>query len=268
MRVLILSDLHIEFADYNVPDHDADLVILAGDIGVGEGVPAWIADQFQDKSVPVAFVAGNHEFYRQNISITQDLFRQRLQPPHYFLENEAVELDLAGERVRVLGATLWTSLIDGYRDASHLFRQLSDYYLIPFPTASGVSTEQIVQRWHQESVAWLDEELGKPFDGKTIVVTHHAPLIEAGYYTTLERPTPFQTELTPAFSTDLKWLIEKHHIDLWAFGHTHLDFDETIAGTRVFSQQRCYPATGSGRSSERDGRGMPAFEPQVIEVRS
>ena len=266
MRVLVLSDLHNEFAHYEVPAHDADLVILAGDIGVGEAVPAWISAQFQDKSVPVAFVAGNHEFYRQNISITQKLFREKLRAPHHFLENEAVELNLAGERVRVLGATLWTSLMDGDRDASHLFRQLSDYRLITFLTVNGISTERMVQHLHARSVEWLDEELSKHFDGKTIVVTHHAPLVHAGYFTTKERPEPHKAELQPAFSSDLRWLIEKHPIDLWAFGHTHLDFDEVHAGTRVFSQQRCYPAPGPGRSSERDGRGMPAFEPKVIEV--
>ena len=264
MRVLVLSDLHIEFADYKVPDHDADLVILAGDIGVGKSVPQWILGKFGRDYIPVAFVAGNHEFYRQNVHETQEFYRRRLKPPHYFLENEAIELDLAGERVRVLGATLWTALHDGERDVAHVFDPLADSKLSRF--ARNANPPRVVQQWHRESVAWLDAELGKPFDGKTVVVTHHAPLVHAGSFSTKERPQPFLTVLQPAFSSDLAWLIEKHEIDLWAFGHTHLDFDEVHAGTRVFAQQRCYPADGPGRLSERDSRGMPPFEPQVIEV--
>jgi hypothetical protein len=41
MKLHILSDLHTEFAGFVPPETDADVVILAGDIGVGvEGVKA------------------------------------------------------------------------------------------------------------------------------------------------------------------------------------------------------------------------------------
>ena len=35
MKLLVLSDLHTEFGDFNPPEADADIVVLAGDIGVG-----------------------------------------------------------------------------------------------------------------------------------------------------------------------------------------------------------------------------------------
>ena len=35
MKLHILSDLHTEFADSDLPETDANVVILAGDIGVG-----------------------------------------------------------------------------------------------------------------------------------------------------------------------------------------------------------------------------------------
>jgi len=35
MKLHILNDLHIEFDDFAPPATDADVVILAGDIGVG-----------------------------------------------------------------------------------------------------------------------------------------------------------------------------------------------------------------------------------------
>jgi len=38
MKLHILNDLHIEFEDFTPPETDADIVILAGDIGVGQAV--------------------------------------------------------------------------------------------------------------------------------------------------------------------------------------------------------------------------------------
>ena len=35
MRIRVLSDLHLEFKDWNPPKADADVVVLAGDIHVG-----------------------------------------------------------------------------------------------------------------------------------------------------------------------------------------------------------------------------------------
>jgi Icc-related predicted phosphoesterase len=37
MKLHVLSDLHTEFADFSPPKTGADIVILAGDIGVGLG---------------------------------------------------------------------------------------------------------------------------------------------------------------------------------------------------------------------------------------
>ena len=36
MKLQILSDLHIEFAPYEIVDTDADVVMLAGDIHLGD----------------------------------------------------------------------------------------------------------------------------------------------------------------------------------------------------------------------------------------
>ena len=35
MRIHIISDLHLEFASYNVQGLEADVIVLAGDISVG-----------------------------------------------------------------------------------------------------------------------------------------------------------------------------------------------------------------------------------------
>ena len=65
MKLHILSDLHTEFASFSAPDTGADVVILAGDIGVGLDGIQWAASQFP--KVPVIYVPGNHEYYDHDI---------------------------------------------------------------------------------------------------------------------------------------------------------------------------------------------------------
>jgi predicted phosphodiesterase len=67
MKLHILNDLHIEFEDFEPPTTDADVVILAGDIGVGMGGLRWAETRFPDR--PVIYVPGNHEFYRHDIAL-------------------------------------------------------------------------------------------------------------------------------------------------------------------------------------------------------
>ena len=68
MKIHILSDLHTEFAEFSPPDTDADVVVLAGDIGVGLGGIEWAASKFP--KVPVIYVPGNHEYYGHDIGLT------------------------------------------------------------------------------------------------------------------------------------------------------------------------------------------------------
>jgi predicted phosphodiesterase len=58
VKLLILSDLHIEFGDFKIPNVDADLVILAGDIHVKDKGLKWIIRQ--NLKIPVIYVLGNH----------------------------------------------------------------------------------------------------------------------------------------------------------------------------------------------------------------
>lgn len=96
-------------------------------------------------------------------------------------------------------------------------------------------------RQHEASRAWLENALGKPFDGRTVVVTHHAPSprsIEAQFE---------GDELTPAYASNLENLMGKS-VDLWIHGHMHSSFDYIVGsedatgpnGTRVVCNPRGY----------------------------
>lgn len=60
MKLQILSDLHLEKEDFNIPETDADIIVLAGDIHERDQAIPWLKKQ---TGKPVVYVAGNHEFY-------------------------------------------------------------------------------------------------------------------------------------------------------------------------------------------------------------
>jgi len=51
------------------PATDADVAILAGDIGVGLGALPWVDRCFPDK--PVIYVPGNHEYYHHDLNLIE-----------------------------------------------------------------------------------------------------------------------------------------------------------------------------------------------------
>ena len=74
MKIQLLSDLHNEFlrsgkqhADKKwqgfIPDSDADIIILAGDIDTGTQGLEWAIAESERLAKDIIYVAGNHEFY-------------------------------------------------------------------------------------------------------------------------------------------------------------------------------------------------------------
>jgi predicted phosphodiesterase len=112
-RILVLSDLHIEFGPLTVPQIDVDVVILAGDVHVGSDAPAWADDLARRLDAPVVLVAGNHEHYgswrstERSMDQTITAYRAAAAASAgrlVFLERDTVEI--AG--CTIIGATLWT----------------------------------------------------------------------------------------------------------------------------------------------------------------
>jgi hypothetical protein len=102
MKLHILSDLHLEFDDLDLPRTDADVVILAGDIALGTDGVRFAAQRFRQQ--PVIYVLGNHENYHRAMNEVWDDIRQYTAPHVHVLENQS--LTIGG--VRFLGCTLWT----------------------------------------------------------------------------------------------------------------------------------------------------------------
>jgi predicted phosphodiesterase len=217
----------------------ADVVVLAGDIHTGLKGLEWINAHFA--SVPVVYVAGNHEFYssrHKHASLIEKLRRQTQDSNIFFLENATVFIG----GVRFIGATLWTDFAlhgaEQRTPAMHEAAQsMNDYARIrlgaeyryrklrPLDTA----------RMHTESLAWIKAELDRPFEGKTVVVTHHAPSI-------LSIDPRFRDDpLSACYASVIdKAVMNPEKVSLWLHGHTHYCGEYVINGVRVASNQRGY----------------------------
>ena len=99
MKLNILSDLHLGLGAMDRPRNDADLVVLAGDLGR----PAAAAEWALGFDKPVLYVLGNHEFYGGSIDGTISEFRRLVAGTQVrLLDRDEAVID----GVRFLGATL------------------------------------------------------------------------------------------------------------------------------------------------------------------
>lgn len=228
MRVRIYSDLHNEFGIWNAPDcSDVNLVILPGDIDKKARGVRWANEKFQ---CPVAYVAGNHEFYDGHLDRTLEKMRETAESHVHILENEILILN----GIRILGTTAWTDFtITGDQvAASHMaWEWMNDFKYIRTENYRRLRPDDLIARNHAAR-AWLTEQLAQEFEGKTIVITHHAPSpVVVG--------TKHEGHLNAAYSNAWPHLIEQ--ADFWIFGHTHQAVDIDLAGCRVISNPRGYP---------------------------
>jgi Icc-related predicted phosphoesterase len=233
VRIRILSDLHLEFADFRPPPVAADVVVLAGDIHVGsKGIP-WAREEFPD--VPVLYVPGNHEFYQGAIPRLVDKLREVAAGSNvHILDEEG--LTLGG--VRFSGCTLWTdmALVDGDPQIgiAASATTMSDYRLIRVsPKYRRLRPEDTI-RFHHHSRRWLEQELATPAPTR-VVITHHAPLPDSLH------PAYTGERSNAAYASDLRALIERTQPPLWIHGHVHHGSDYRVGATRVICNPRGYP---------------------------
>jgi predicted phosphodiesterase len=235
MRIQFLSDIHLETAPYTPAVTGADLVILAGDIHNGAAGVEWARKCF---SVPVLYLAGNHEYYEGEFGAVQAALREAAARTGVLL------LDCTAERIdnkRFLGCTLWTdySLVPAGRRARVVENSRTrnpDYELIRHGTRKFAPEDAIALCVRHRR--WLEERLDESFDGTTIVVTHFAP------HPLSIAPVYADHPANPAFIVPLEALMGR--AALWIHGHTHTRFDYRVSGTRIVCNPRGYPGEPTG----------------------
>jgi len=251
MKIHLLSDIHAEIhaesREFSPAPAAArvDVVVLAGDVHSQGRSVQWALDAF---SVPIVMVAGNHEFYGTEIESTQRRFAQDAAASRgrlHYLERQSVVID----GVRFLGATAWTDFqFGGNAPLAKLEadRRMNDYRSIRKGRDQHRLRPDDTERFAQASRRWIEAELSTPFDGKTVLVTHH-PIIARSL-----DPAKRPRLLDAAYCNTWDHLLFEpfHALCLAVHGHTHHAVDYVVNQTRVVSNPVGYPGERTGYQAD------------------
>jgi len=264
VKIQLLSDLHLEVHPHfvPVPAPDADVLVLAGDVGSYQsGSQLMDADfglaRFSPHlgwPVPVLFVPGNHEYDAQDF----DQAHARLQETCErlgitFLERGVVSSttllpDSRAARlpVRFIGTTLWsdfdalamapttvqtTTQVLQLREKAY---RAANFYLRKATTIRH-GQPMLAEQMREQALlcqAWLREALATPFEGQTVVITHFAPSLQSA------DPRYGRTPGTAGFCNALDALLAQ--AQLWLHGHLHCPSDYVNNGCRVVANPLGY----------------------------
>ncbi|WHS94224.1 metallophosphoesterase [Sinorhizobium kummerowiae] len=259
MKAWIVSDMHVnnsELTRHDLEFPDADICICAGDVsGIVEMSMEFLLRNISPR-MPVVVVLGNHEFYGATIDAGVKIARRMTKGTYVaVLENETLILG----RTRIVGATLWTDfeIEHGVENELPLLERkayainVCKRYMMDFLAIFGsdwpqrgpgfLTAKELIER-HMESRTFIARELADQFDGRTVVLSHHAPLPRSLHPGFKGHPS------NGAFASDLSALIAQGNPDLWVHGHVHHFLDYREGTTRVICNPRGYererPHTG------------------------
>lgn len=154
MKLQVFSDIHLEFGAPAPPRTTGDVIVAAGDIGVGLEGLVWLS-QFDCE---VVYVAGNHEFYDCDLDETRaELADLAGHLGIHFLDNSAVEIG----GVRFLGSTLWTDFDNKQAPLYHHAADMMNDFRMVRRHGRNLTPNDCVAL-HQASLAWLGETLAEP----------------------------------------------------------------------------------------------------------
>lgn len=236
MQLQEMSDLHLEFRGQAWRKYVdslpvlADILVLAGDIHVGEAIVEVLA-AFGQRWRHVLYVAGNHELYNTSpaaVARHRETVQRETLNVHW-LENDAVTI----EGQRFIGCTLW------FPDPGdpRIKRGMSDFHVIQ-------DFEPWVYDRCETSKRFLEQHVTK----SDVVVTHHLP------HRASIAPKYRGDALNPFFLCDMGQLIAQAEPRLWIHGHTHESVDVDVGPTRIV----CNPF-GYARREEN-----PRFRPDLV----
>lgn len=248
MAIRVLSDLHLEFADFELPYLDTDnedVLVLAGDIGVVNSPSTFnrVKEWYRSKRFKeIIHICGNHCYYNGSLLRTRPKLRREI----FISDLAGVNVGVNDEVIRVgdtsfICATLWTDYNGGNPVIMNIVRNaLNDYRYIRTgnfgePYIRRINPHDIFNE-HMISKQFIFDNIAKEKAAgqKVVVVTHHAP-------STLSVHPDYQGDpVNWGYVSDLWYKIADASPNLWLHGHTHTSFDYMIENTRVVTNPRGY----------------------------
>lgn len=209
IKLGIISDIHLEYSNWDfIPDNDT-FYIIAGDIGGGYAMREWFLERFNDN---VFWILGNHDYWGR-------LF------PQEFDDVKTKYIPCEGlTNLKIAGATLWTNL-SNWNDWIAFTNNMGDYERI---NLVGYDNYNNTHRIHRDYL--LNSEAD-------IIVSHHCP----SYKSLVKRFAESDYNSSFCSNLDERILAMKKPPKLWIHGHTHTEHDYMIGNTRVICHPRGYP---------------------------
>ena len=200
----------------------SDVLIIAGDTceksARGE---SYIKEFFRfcsDNYKLVIEVPGNHDMWYTDYSNNHEPFKEYVHPNYIYTTENCVEF----ENVTFVCSIFW----------SHIPTELSssvNTFMVDYRVMDGFTCEQS-NRIHSKSIEYIDDICTKICDESTdrhiVVITHHSPTLKG------ISPRYYGSTINCAFASDVDWLINKHPIKYWVYGHSH-DFNELNIGDTI-----------------------------------
>lgn len=256
MKIQLLSDLHLEANPGFLaePAPQADLLVLAGDIGSYQRLPDgsvmtepdWGLRRFSPLPqhagwpVPVVFVPGNHEYDAIDVEAAHQALRSTCDRLGIaWLERE----QLVMQGVRLLGTTLWADYdalvrpedppAAALRQREKAFRS-ANFYLRKMDSRwrGRLFDAQAMRDWGLACQDWLRAALSCGFVGPTVVISHFAPTLHSA------DPRYGLVPGTAGFCNALDELLPK--ADLWLHGHLHCPVDIQVGRCRIVANPLGY----------------------------
>lgn len=239
MRLKIFSDIHLEFSNAGYdhiwqpnPEDRNTILLLAGDIGVGMQARTFVEELCKNFH-SVLLICGNHEFYGQEYMTVlngwKNFEENEADKNFHFLDRDTRIID----GVRFIGDTMWTSFEHGdQRLMARAEYAMNDYGRIK--VGDNFLKPAFTFQRHTEFINYLEQKLAEPFDGKTVVMTHHSPL----NYGRIKYHGP---SYDPFYFACLENRIKEWgKPDLWVHGHAHVSHDTQVGNTRILANPHGY----------------------------
>lgn len=267
LKVFVSSDFHADFwnnfdftdkeAIFNeinlVPEENYDLIVLAGDISqchnaTAQGRYAKIIETICSLGVPVVLIKGNHENYQTNLSNSRFFLKSLSQERFsnlYFLEQEYIRLKIKEQDYVIFGATLWTNFnkLDPLAvfDANEKMNDFNAYIRNSTYTKFNAYDAFEIHNQTLDKIISCSQNLN---GANFIVVTHHAPLLQASVnFRKLRNFGDSPDNLDYSYSSDLTKFISglKNKPQYWIFGHIHAPYKDEYDGVKFISNPYGYP---------------------------
>lgn len=261
MRIALASDVHLEFGAYDITnDHDADVLILSGDICVARDIgrpdggnvcmesekSLRVKDFFRKACAEfehVIMIMGNHEHYHGDFvrsqSILQTWFDQAGLDNLHLLEKATWQY----RDYLFIGGTLWTDF-NGHDPLTlnHAKFAMSDFKVTK---NSAVSFYRFIPEHAFDDHKRMKNYIQHVIDNRRAQGEHSRRVIVVGHHSPSRQSTHprYQDDhyTNGCFSSDMDdFILARPEICLWTHGHTHHAFDYQIGQTRVVCNPRGY----------------------------